>query len=431
MLKIPFLTSDSREVIAALKNTFAFISFMPDGTIADANELFCEPFGYTLDEILGRHHSMFVDATYAKSAEYAQFWSDLNHGLYSTGEYKRFGKNGQPIWLQASYTPVFDSGHRVVKIVKGALDITQAKIKSAEDASLIQALYRSQAVIEFSLDGHILDANDNFVKVFGYTRDEIIGQHHRMFAEPDYAASPEYEAFWKRLGRGEVFADEFRRLGKGGREVWLQASYNPVFDVDGKVIKVVKFATDLTERMANVARVGKALSEFAAGDLEGRIDVPLMPSLDKLRLDFNAAAQTLQQALQVVSTCAAEIHRGSDEIGDSVGDLSRRTEHQAGNLEETAAALDQLTETVKKSAEGAAQARDAIISAQADAETSGKVVQDAVSAMGGIERSAQEISQIIGVIDEIAFQTNLLALNAGIEAASAATLALSVISNWR
>jgi methyl-accepting chemotaxis protein len=419
MLKMPFLTGDALETVAALKKTFAFISFKPDGTILDANELFCKPFGYTLDEIIGRNHSIFVDPTYARSEEYTQFWNELRRGVYSSGEYKRCGKSGAAVWLQASYTPVFDSHGRVVKIVKGALDITQAKIKSAEDASLMQALYRSQAVIEFSLDGHILNANDNFLKVFGYTRDEVVGKHHRMFAEPEYAASAEYQAFWKRLASGEVLADEFRRLGKGGREVWLQASYNPVFDVDGHIIKVVKFATDLTERMANVARVGKALSDFANGDLASRIDVALMPSLDKLRLDFNAAAGALQDALQVVATCASAIHSGSDEIGGSVGDLSRRTEQQASSLEQTAAALDELTATVKKSAEGAAQARDAVVSAQADAEKSGQVVQDAVAAMGGIEQSAREISQIIGVIDEIAFQTNLLALNAGVEAARA------------
>jgi methyl-accepting chemotaxis protein len=419
MIKVPFLDGDARETVEALKKTFAFISFTPEGVILDANELFCKPFGYSLKEIIGRHHSMFVEVEYAKSYEYAQFWNNLRRGQFSSGEFKRFARNGEPVWLQASYTPVFDGRGRVVKIVMGALNITEAKIKSAEDASLRQALSRSQAVIEFTLDGHILEANDNFLKVFGYTREDVIGKHHRMFAEPDYAASPEYRAFWAKLANGEVLADEFRRLGKDGREVWLQASYNPVYDVDGKVTKVVKFATDLTERMANVARVGKALSELADGDLKGRIDAPLMPSLDKLRLDFNAAAGTLQEALQVVSTSAAAIHRGSDEIGDSVGDLSRRTEQQAGSLEETAAALDELTKTVKKSAEGAAQARDAVVSAQADAEKSGQVVRDAVSAMSGIEQSAREIGQIISVIDEIAFQTNLLALNAGVEAARA------------
>jgi len=419
MLKMPFSTGDAATTIEALKKTFAFISFTPDGIILDANELFCKPMGYSLQEIVGRHHSIFVDPTYAKSQDYKDLWRRLGEGTFSSGEYKRFAKNGDAVWVRASYTPIFDKRGRVVRVVKGAFNITTEKVKAAEEASLIQALYRSQAVIEFSLDGLVLSANDNFLRAFGYTREEVVGKHHRMFATPEYAASPEYQAFWATLASGKVVADEFRRLGKGGREVWLQASYNPVYNVDGQVIKVVKFATDLTERMANVARVGKALSDLADCDLEGRIDVPLIPSLDKLRVDFNTAAGTLQEVLQVVSTSAAAIHDGSGEIGDSVGDLSRRTEQQAASLEETAAALDQLTATVKKSAEGAAQARDAVISAQADAEKSGQVVQDAVSAMSGIEKSAREIGQIIGVIDEIAFQTNLLALNAGVEAARA------------
>jgi methyl-accepting chemotaxis protein len=362
---------------------------------------------------------MFVDPGYAKSPEYIKFWEDLRQGKFSSGEYKRLRKNGEPIWLQASYTPISDSRGRVIKIVKVALDITEAKLKSAEETSLLKAIYRSQAVIEFKPDGHIINANENFLNVIGYSLDEIVGKHHRMFADPDYAASPDYQAFWKRLANGEFISDEFRRMGKGGREIWLQASYNAVFDVDGAVTKVVKFATDLTERMSNVARVGKALADLAGGDLQGRLDVPLMPSLDNLRVDFNAAVGTLQEALQKVSMSATAIHGGSDEISESVGNLSRRTEQQAASLEQTAAALDELTATVKKSAEGAQQARDAVNSAQADAERSGQVVQDAVSAMGGIEKSAREIGQIIGVIDEIAFQTNLLALNAGVEAARA------------
>jgi len=374
---------------------------------------------YRLDEIQGRHHSIFVEPQAAQDRAYQEFWAGLGRGRFDSGEYKRISKSGAPIWLQASYTPVLDKGGKVVKVVKLALDITKAKMKAAEDLSLIQAIFRSQAVIEFTLNGEILNANDNFLKVVGYDRDEIVGRHHRMFAEPAYTDSAEYHEFWKKLAGGEFLAAEFRRVGKGGREIWLQASYNPVFDADGKITKVVKFATDLTERMGDVARIGKALSDLAAGDLESRLEGVLMPSLDKLQVDFNAAAETLQQALGVVSTCTQAIHTGSAEISASAEELSRRTEQQAASLEETAAALEEITATVKKTADGAVQARDTVREAKADAEQSGQVVQDAVSAMTGIEKGAREISQIIGVIDEIAFQTNLLALNAGVEAARA------------
>ncbi len=352
--------------------------------------------GYELDEIRGRHHSMFVEPQTVNEHAYKEFWDHLADGKFSSGEYKRISKSGAPIWLQASYTPVLDSGGKVVKVVKFALDITQARMKAAEDLSMIQAIFRSQAVIEFTREGIILDANDAFLKVVGYSRDEVVGQHHRMFAEAAYTDSVEYREFWRKLANGEFLADEFRRLGKGGREVWLQASYNPVFDADGKITKVVKFATDLTERMGNVARVGKSLSDLAGGDLEGRLEGVLMPSLDKLRVDFNAAAETLQQALSVVSACTQAIHTGSGEISASAEELSRRTEQQAARLEETAAALQEITATVKKTADGALQARDAVRAAKADAEQSGQVVQDAVSAMGEIAKGAREISQIIG-----------------------------------
>jgi methyl-accepting chemotaxis protein len=406
-------------IFGALKQSFAVIEFRPDGVILDANPLFCATMGYRIDEIRGRHHSLFVDPAYAQSEPYKQFWRGLGQGQFDSGEYKRLGKSGAAVWLRASYTPVTDGAGRVVKVVKLALDITKAKTKAAEDASLIQAIQRSQAVIEFSLNGEILDANDNFLKVVGYGRAEIVGQRHAMFATPVYAASPEYARFWENLRKGEYLTGEFCRVGKGGREIWLEATYNPIYDADGKLTKVVKFAMDLTQRMADVTCVGDALSRLADGDLNRRIDTALMPSLDKLRLDFNAAAETLFEALRVVSSGASAIQSGASEISMATGDLSRRTEQQAANLEETAAALDQITATVRRTAEGAVQARDAMAAAKTDAERSGRIVQDAVTAMGGIEQSSKEINQIIGVIDEIAFQTNLLALNAGVEAARA------------
>jgi len=406
-------------VFGALMKSFSIIEFEPNGNIITANELFCSAIGYSLNEIRGRHHSIFVDVQYSKSEAYADFWSRLRRGDFDSGEYERVSKSGAPIWLQASYMPVVNENGKVVKIVKVALDITKEKQKSSEDASLINGIFNSQAVIQFTLDGTIIDANDNFIKTVGYRRDEIIGRHHSIFVEPAYAASAEYRQFWEKLRTGDFLEGEFRRLGKGGKEIWLQASYNPIFDAHGKMIKVVKFATDLTDRMLNVALVGKALSGLADGDLESRLDCALMPSLDKLRTDFNAAATALQDALQVVSASAATIHVGTGEIGSSTQDLSHRTEQQAASLEETAAALDEITVTVRQTAKGAGEARQAVEAATDDAEKSGQVVQDAIMAMDGIEKNSKEISQIIGVIDEIAFQTNLLALNAGVEAARA------------
>ena len=397
---------DSAAILNALKTSFAIIEFATDGTVITANDKFCAAIGYRLDEIKGKHHSLFVDPKYAQSGDYKAFWKRLAGGAFDTGEYKRIGKGGREIWLQASYTPVLNGAGRTVKVVKLALDITDAKVKSAENASLLDAIFRSQA-------------NDNFLKVLGYSAAELVGQKHAMLAEPGYAASADYKAFWDRLRKGEFAEGEFSRLGKGGHTVWLQAAYNPIFDIDGKVTKVVKFATDLTERMDNVALVGQALARMADGDLEIRVDQPLMPSLDQLRTDFNAAASALHDALRTVSTSASAIHTGTDEIAHASDDLSRRTEQQAASLEETAAALDQITATVKKTASGARQASDVVTQAKGEAEHSGVVVGQAVAAMDQIEQSSQQISQIIGVIDEIAFQTNLLALNAGVEAARA------------
>ena len=420
-MAISFLSTShgATATLEALKRSFAIIEFEVDGTVITANDLFCSTMGYSADEIRRKHHSLFVAPEYAASAEYRAFWARLGRGEFDSGEYKRIGKGGKEVWLQASYTPVLNRRGKVVKVVKLALDVTAAKMKSAEDASMLEAIFRSQAVIEFDLDGSILSANANFLKVIGYEAQEVVGRKHSLFAEPGYAASRDYAQFWERLRKGEFIADEFRRIGKGGKEVWLQASYNPIFDADGQITKIVKFAMDLTERMANVNIVGDALSGLAGGDLEARVDTRLMPSLDKLRVDFNAAAEALHDAVQAVSASAEAIYSGSGEIAHASDDLSRRTEQQAASLEETAAALDQITATVKRTASGARRASDVVTQTKSEAEHCGQVVLKAVQAMSQIEKSSQQISQILGVMDEIAFQTNLLALNAGVEAARA------------
>ena len=263
--------------------------------------------------------------------------------------------------------------------------------RACHEAAMMDALRHSFAIIEFSPNGRFLTANELFLQITGYSAAELAGRHHRLFVSSDYAESAEYAAFWAKLGRGVFDTGEYRRIAKDGREIWLQASYNPVFNAQGQITKVVKIATDLTERMRDVGLVGGGLAALAQGDLSAQISEPLMPSLDRLRVDFNASADQ----------------------------LASRTERQAANLEQTAAALDEITATVRKTAAGAGQMRDVVTHANRDTASSETVVAEAVEAMSRIDASAAQISQIIGVIDEIAFQTNLLALNAGVEAARA------------
>jgi len=293
------------------------------------------------------------------------------------------------------------------------------RLLNVDYTAQIAAISRSQAMIAFELDGTIIDANENFLKTMGYTPAEVVGRKHSMFVEPSYRDSQEYTDFWNSLKSGEYKAAEFKRVGKGGVSVTIQGSYNPILDDKGNVVKIVKFATDVTKRVEAVNEIGGALTALAQGDLEQRIDRAFIPELDQLRLDFNRALETLQGAMQQVGRTAETIKAGTEEIRSSSDDLSKRTEQQAASLEETAAALDEITATVKRAAENAKQASTAASSTRSDAEQSGAVMREAVQAMGEIEQSSGQITQIIGVIDEIAFQTNLLALNAGVEAARA------------
>ncbi|KEQ03485.1 methyl-accepting chemotaxis protein [Pseudorhizobium pelagicum] len=411
-------SSDAAAVLAAMGRSQAIIEFDLKGNILTANENFCAVMGYELAEIKGKHHRIFVDPAEAAGAEYKEFWQRLSEGHFDRRQYRRIGKGGREIWIEASYNPVFKRG-KPYKVVKFATDITALKLKASEDAGKLSALSRAQAMIEFTPMGDIITANENFLNAMGYQHSEIVGKHHSMFCDPAYVRTEDYARFWERLRGGEFFSEEFTRIGRAGNKVYIQASYNPIAGPDGKVMKVVKFATDVTGRVENVLALGSGLQQLSAGDLCSELSQPFIPSLDQLRTDFNQTAQRLREAMRAIQENAQAIAAGSTEIKSAADDLSKRTEQQAASVEETAAALEEITQTVGDSSRRADEAGRLVKDARKSAENSGEIVTKAIDAMGAIEKSSREITNIIGVIDDIAFQTNLLALNAGVEAARA------------
>jgi methyl-accepting chemotaxis protein len=417
-MHLPFGLSDNAAFVEALGRSQAVIEFDLDGKILTANENFCRTLGYDRSEIVGRHHSMFVDKAEAASPQYRAFWDGLRAGRFDRGQYRRIGKDGRDIWIEASYNPLTRGG-KPYKIVKTASDITAVKNKAVEDAGKLDAISRSQAVIEFTPDGTILTANENFCATLDYRLADIEGRHHAMFCDPAYTATQEYRDFWKRLAEGEFISNEFLRFGRGGKQVWIQAAYNPIVDASGKVVKVVKFATDVTTRMAAIGTLAQALRRLAEGDLAQRLDEAFVPTMEGVRLDFNRAVSTLREAMTTVGESADGIKAGAGDMAAAASTLSRRSETQAASVEETAAALEQITTAVGETAGRANTAAQLASKTKDEAQKSLAVVDEAVAAMASIEKSSRDIGSILSVIDDIAFQTNLLALNAGVEAARA------------
>ena len=359
---------------AALDRSQALIEFDPQGVILTANANFLAAVGYGLDEIRNRHHSLFVTPELRESEAYRAFWSSLQRGECQSGEFRRLAKNGREIWLQASYNPVRDGQGRVVRVVKLATDITAQKLRNIEFEEQIKAIEKSQAVIRFTPEGIILGANDNFLKALGYRSGEIEGKHHSLFVEPGQRESQDYRLFWEALRRGEYQAGEFKRIGKDGNPVWIQASYNPITDGNGRIVKVVKFATDMTAQVQERLR---------RADVQKAIDVDL-------GLITEAAARTTGQvssaagASTQTSSNVQAVAAGAEELAASVSEISRQ-------------ASDALT--ISKRAVAQANETGAIVS--------------------GLAAAAQRIGDVVKLINSIADQTNLLALNATIEAARA------------
>jgi len=405
--------------ISAIGKAQAVIEFNMDGTIVTANDNFYNTLGYSLEEVQGQHHSMFVDNEYKSSVEYRQFWEKLNRGEYESGEYKRIARGGEEIWIQASYNPIIDANGKPFKVVEYATDVTAEKLSNANYSGQIEAISKSQAVIEFNMDGSIITANDNFLNAVGYSLEEIKGQHHSLFVDNEYKSSVEYRQFWEQLNRGEYDSAEYKRIAKGGKTIWIQASYNPIMDLNGKPFKVVKYATDVTGRKQAVAKIKEILLVMAEGDLTSSIEGDLEGEFSVLGEAINSLVDNLSGLATEIRSASTNVFSASREIAQGNNDLSQRTETQAANLEETASAMEELTTTVQQNAENASEATKMASGAMDQASNGGEVIKSAVSAMEDINKSSKKIADIIGVIDEIAFQTNLLALNAAVEAARA------------
>jgi methyl-accepting chemotaxis protein len=411
---------DLRGQVAAIGKSSAVIEFTLDGTILTANDNFLNALGYSLAEIKGKHHGMFVDPAYRQSPEYRRFWEKLGRGEFDAGQYKRIGKGGKEIWIQASYNAILDRKGRPFKVVKYASDITEQKLRNLDFEGQLAAINKAQAVIEFSLDGKVLNANENFLKTLGYSLAEIKGQHHSMFVEASYRQSPDYRMFWEKLGRGEYDAGQYKRIGKGGKEVYIQASYNPILDANGKSMKVVKYATDVTAQVVAVQQTQEVVAAAKSNDLSKRIPLAgKSGDIAQLCEGVNGLLDTMVAVVADIKSSAGEVSNAAAEISTSTTDLSQRTEEQAASLEETSSSMEEISVTVKKNAENAQQANQFAGSTREVADRGGEVVAQAVSAMSRIEESSRKISDIISVIDEIARQTNLLALNAAVEAARA------------
>ncbi|MEE4012823.1 PAS domain-containing methyl-accepting chemotaxis protein [Roseibium sp. FZY0029] len=358
----------------AFSRSQAIIEFTPEGVILDANPNFLKTMGYTLDEIKGKHHSIFVEKSYTASTEYKTFWKTLANGEFQSAEYLRHANGGREVWIQASYNPILNSAGKVVKIVKIATDITERKRKSADFEGQVEAMNRSQAVIHFDLDGTILEANDNFLSAMGYSLDEIKGRKHSMFVEKDHGESAEYRQFWKNLSEGKFQSGEYKRIGKNGREVWIQATYNPIFDSTGRPFKVVKFATDRTAQVVERRR---------RASVQERIDQ-----------DLSEIATAISSTTEQANTSASA------------------SEQTYSSVQAVAAAAEELVASIREISRQVQTALEVSQSAATEAERSSDI-------MSGLSEDAKTIGSVIELINGIADQTNLLALNATIEAARA------------
>ncbi len=457
-------SSNAEAQAAAISKSQAVIEFEMDGTIITANQNFLDALGYRLEEIKGKHHSMFVAPELRDSAEYRKFWADLNRGEFQSGEYKRVGKSGKDVWIQASYNPILDRSGKPCRVIKFASDVTAKKMRSMEDAGKIAAIGRAQAVIEFNLDGTIITANDAFLHALGYSLAEIQGKHHGMFVAPEERNSDGYREFWAKLNRGEFQSGEYKRVGKGGKEVWILASYNPILDDAGKPFKVVKFATDISAqklRNANfegqIEAIGKsqAVIEFgmdgivlnanqnfldtlgySLAEIQGKHHSMFVPPEDRNSEAYREFWANLNRG-EFQSGEYRRIGRGGKDVWiqasyNPIRDLNgkpykvvkyatdttaqviarKKSDAVRAMMEQVAAGAEELNASVREISQAMVRSKDTATDAVERVEAADQQAQRLSTAAGSM-------SSIVELIGDITGQINLLALNATIESARA------------
>ncbi|SFR60317.1 methyl-accepting chemotaxis protein [Thiomicrospira sp. ALE5] len=421
-----------QSIYDALDRSMAIIEFEPDGTIIQANKNFLVTLGYQLEEIVGKHHSMFLPEEIKRSTEYQSHWSKLAQGEIFQGRFKRITKQGETVWIEANYNPILDSRGKVVRVIKAATNITDKVAFELDATGKISALDKTMAIIEFQPDGTIIKANKNFCDAVGYQEPEIIGKHHRIFLDPNYQNSAEYKTFWPNLASGRFNTGTFKRIKKSGDLLWIEASYNPIFDDTGKVIKVIKFAVDLgsnpsiNQLQSVVNSTLTAMTNLSKGDLISSpnwVTVNYETMFDSLTADIKTTLERLTKELTskvtVVKMSSNSVRTSANEVADGARGLSQRIQEQAATIEETSATMEQMTSQLESTTTNANQAAKLSNDVNTQAKDTMSVMSNTITAMGSIEESSRKIVEIVSLIDGIAFQTNLLALNAAVEAARA------------
>lgn len=366
-----------RDDMSAVLHNTAYISFSPQGVILDANDLFLAVVGYSRNEVIGNHHRVFCKPAISQSREYENFWSDLASGQSFAGTFERLKKSGESVFLSANYFPVKDRNNKVTKIIKIASDVTQSQVALKSNNAVLQALDKSLAVIEFTPDGVVITANENFQKTMGVTLKSIVGQHHKMFCDSDfYRENPD---FWLRLQGGQHFSGKFKRIDSAGKIVWLEATYNPIFDQNGKVYKVIKFASDITERVAMAMKA---------------IDLAAATSEQTSQITCNAV-NVLNDAIDTSHHIADQVKEAS-EIGTQLSTQSRSINEIVTTIRSIA---DQTNLLALNAAIEAARAGDSGRGFSVVADEVRKLAADTSRATAEISKVVQNNTALISQID--------------------------------